>query len=123
MIGVLALVCAGLPTSATADQQDELTRHFARCTGQLSALMEFQWLMSDPAADQTETDRARMIDLLRATMPANTGRETLAMRINAKHAFTGLLTRSHFNDDPDDIAWAQSRIAREVANCRGLLLN
>lgn len=119
----LALCSFASPGVSFGSNSDDLTRYFARCAGQMSALMEFQWLTNDPASEETEADRERMVDLLAAVMSRDTASETLALRISAKQAFSTLLTRSHFNDDPDDIAWAQTRIAREIANCRGMLLN
>ena len=112
------------PTAhAVTGDADDLTRFFARCTGQFSALMEFQWLTNDPAADQTEQYRAQMIDLLEAVMPTDQGRAVLSLRINAKVAFAALLHRGYFSEDAEDAVWVQTRVDREIANCRGLLLN
>jgi len=95
---------------------------FATCTGRLSAQMEHQWLINDPAADRTKAQRAAMISLLEATTPPGQGRRVLSYRIDAKYAQSVLLTRATFNDDAEDALWARGRAEAEVAACVGLLL-
>lgn len=114
-----ALGLLALPALA----EDDPLRTFAACAGRLSAQMEHQWLVSDPASDRTETQRDAMIALLDAIMPPEAARRVLAWRIDAKHAQAVLLTRATFNDDPADAAWAARRADMEVAACTGLLLS
>lgn len=102
---------------------DDPLRTFASCAGRLSAQMEHQWLISDPASDRTQIQRAAMISLIEAIMPADAGRDVLAWRIDAKQAHAVLLTRATFNDDPDDAAWAARRAESQIAACTGLLLS
>lgn len=102
---------------------DDLLRTFAGCAGRLSAQMEHEWLMSDAAAAQTEQRRAAMISLMEAMMPKGRGRDVLNWRIEAKMAQATLLTRSTFNDDEDDAAWAQRRAETMIATCNGLVLS
>ena len=112
-LGILALpVTAG----------DDLLRTFASCAGRLSAQMEHQWLMSDPASDRTEVQRSAMLALVAAVMPPDAGHDVLAWRIDAKQAQAVILTRATFNDDPDDAAWAAQRAEAQIASCKGLLL-
>lgn len=99
----------------------DLTRTFASCAGRLSAVMEHQWLMSDPGAKVTEIRRQTMISLLEAVINAGQGREVLNWRIDAKQAQSVLLTRATFNDDPADAHWAHTRAETELAACTGLL--
>lgn len=96
---------------------------FADCAGRLSALMEHQWLMGDPRADQTKAQRAAMIGLMEATMPPHEGREVLARRIEAKQAQAVLLTRATFNRDSADADWALRRAEMQISACVGLLLS
>lgn len=102
---------------------DGIVWTFAGCTGRLSAQMEYQWLISDPASDITEARRKVMIALLEATMSQEDARSILAHRIDAKHAQSRLLTRAHFNRDAEDAAWAQRRAETEIATCAALLLS
>lgn len=111
-----------LPSALTAGTSD-LVRQFASCTGRFSAQMEFQWLLGDPAADRTQAERAAMISLLEAVVPPEDRRLALATRIEAKHAQNVLLTRTHFNADSADAAWATERAAVEIGSCRALILS
>ncbi|MFY0632305.1 MAG: hypothetical protein JXQ91_00710 [Vannielia sp.] len=110
------LLLLALPARA-----EPLEMQFAACTGRFSALMEHQWLLPDPAVEQTTRRRAAMISLLEAVMPPDTGREVLARRIEAKYAQAVLLTRATFNDDPDDARWAATRAEAAIASCAALL--
>ncbi|MEM7717998.1 MAG: hypothetical protein AAF222_02250 [Pseudomonadota bacterium] len=85
--------------------------------------MEHQWLMSDPASDRTKARRAAMLALVEATMAPDQGRTVLAWRIEAKQAHAVLLTRSTFNHDASDAAWALQRAETHLARCTGLLLS
>ena len=125
-MGGLKTLFAGLALVASlagpASAGDDILWTFAPCTGRLSAQMEHQWLISDPAADRTRSQRAAMISLLHATTPPDRGRDVLARRINAKQAQAVLLTRAPFNDDPEDANWALRRAEAEISACVGLLL-
>ena len=114
-----ALIAAHIASPIVAG--NDLTRTFAACAGRLSAVMEHQWLMADPAANVTETRRETMISLLDAVANPGDGRQVLNWRIDAKQAQSVLLTRATFNDDPADAHWAQTRAETEIAICTGLL--
>ena len=101
---------------------EDIVWTFASCTGRLSAQMEHQWLVSDPASETTKARRAAMISLLEAVMTPDQGHTVLARRIEAKHAHLQLLTRAYFNLDIDDAAWAQKRAESEIAACASLML-
>ena len=111
-----------LPSGA-AFAHDNPLHTFASCAGRLSAVMEHQWLMSDPNADRTEDQRAAMLSLVDAIMAPDQGRDVLAWRIEAKQAHAVLLTRATFNADSEDATWALQRAQRELAACTGLLLS
>ena len=100
-----------------------LVETFATCSGRLTAQLEFEWLMSDPRADQTEQSRAAMVSLLETIVPADGEGQVIAMRVNARAAHGALLTRATFNGDRDDAKWAARRAAQQVAACRNLLLS
>jgi hypothetical protein len=99
----------------------DLTVTFAQCTGRLSATMEHQWLMGEPATE-TQARRAAMIALLDSLPRTRPGREVLALRIAAKHAQSQLLTRATFNAVEEDASWARSRAEVEIARCAALVL-
>lgn len=107
---------------ASADAGGDILWTFATCTGRLSAQMEHEWLMSDPAAERTEARRSAMIGLLQATMSSDQAHQTLSWRIDAKQAQAVLLTRATFNDDAMDARWASRRAEAEIAACNSLLL-
>ncbi len=113
----------GLSTAVAAAAQPDTLKTFASCAGRLSAEMEHQWLLSDPASYQTEAHRAAMLSLVDAIMAPDQGRDVLNWRVDAKQAHAVLLTRATFNDDADDAAWALSRAEAELAACTGLLLS
>lgn len=118
VFSVLSLLPAG-----AAFAHDNPLHTFASCAGRLSAVMEHQWLMSDPNADRTEDQRAAMLSLVDAIMAPDQGRDVLAWRIEAKQAHAVLLTRATFNADRDDATWALQRAQTELAACTGLLLS
>ena len=115
----LALVCQGKPLHADAD----LLRTFAVCAGRLSAQMEFQWLMADPAADRTEAQREAVVELLASILPPDRGREVLGWRVNAKAAHAALLSRAAFSPDAEEAGWAARQAEALTAECAGLLLS
>ena len=93
----------------------------ATCTGRLSALMEYQWLVQDPGADQTQSQRDAMVVLLAAVTPAGGQMRAMSLRIEAKAAAAGVLRQARFNPDVAEAGWAQARVARLVADCAALL--
>lgn len=121
MLTFIFVFCAGLLGPLYAGQ-DPL-RLFSTCTGRLSAQMEHEWLMSDPAAESSELAREVMISLLETVMSGDDGPRVLSWRIDAKHAQAALLTRATFNDDAEDARWARSLAVSEIAACKGLLLS
>ena len=122
----LRTIFLALTATLTADvvtAERDVVWTFASCTGRLSAQMEHQWLLQDPASTQTERRRSAMINLLEATMNPDNGSTVLSWRIDAKLAQSQLLTRATFNADPEDALWARSRAEAEIAACNGLLLS
>ncbi|MEM9427292.1 MAG: hypothetical protein AAGA06_11385 [Pseudomonadota bacterium] len=118
---LFSLLC--LASAGSARAHDDPLQTFSSCVGRLSATMEHQWLLSDPMSDRTEAQRAAMLSLVEAIMPAGDGRHVLAWRIAAKRAHAVLLTRATFNDDAADAAWALTRAEAELAACTRLLLS
>ena len=110
------------PALPAAAEENPL-RLFADCAGRLSAQMEHQWLMSDPASERTEAHRAAMLSLVDAVMTPDDGRDVLTWRIDAKQAHAVLLTRATFNKDAEDAAWAIEQAETHLAACTGLLLS
>ena len=108
--------------AAQASLRLDLVTTFAGCVGRFSALMEHQWLMSDPAADQTEAERRAMLGLIEAILPADEARHAMHLRLIAKAAHARLLQRATFNDDPEDATWALTRAEAEIGQCRALML-
>ena len=66
VFSVLSLLSAG-----TALASDTPLHTFASCAGRLSAVMEHQWLMRDPASEQT--DAAWALRRAEAELAACTG--------------------------------------------------
>ena len=119
---LLSLILAGanaLPAHAFEQQPLEL---FATCAGQLSAQLEFQWLLNNPEAEVTEARRKGVLDLLEAVLEPGQERYALATRISAKQAHAALLTRATFNENADDAAWAATLASDQQAICASLLL-
>mgnify|MGYP001549901694 CR=1 FL=1 len=111
-----------LPIKADAPPLPEIVRTFASCAGRLTAQMHHQWLLLDPAADQTEAHRATMIDLLDAALPKGSGREALRYRTTAREAHAALLSRATFNANSKDASWAQKRVSAEITQCQALMI-
>lgn len=116
---VLACFAVLLPVPAAADPglPDPL-RHFAACTGRLSALVEHQWRVDGPASDVTARARDAMADLMAAVTTADTAIPAMALRIETKVAHAALLWQAHHRQDRA----AAARATALVAPCRGLLL-
>lgn len=109
----------GVPSIAAPS----ITTTFAGCVGRLSAEMEHAWLFVDRPSESIARQRANMIELLDLVDEGYTGREILAMRIDAKAAHARLLTRAAFNDDASDAAWALRRAEAQISACKSLLLS
>lgn len=123
ILRTIGFCLAGLVPTTAAWAYDDPLRTFADCAGRLSATMEHQWLLSDPASDRTQAQRAAMLSLIEAIMAPNQAPDVLTWRIDAKQAHAILLDRATFNDDAEDAAWALSRAEQQVATCTGLLLS
>lgn len=106
---------------ATAAPEDDL-RRFAICTGRLSATMEQQWLVSDPASDQTRGQRDAMWSLVEALMPAGSESRVMAWRIEAKVAQAVLLTQARFGTDARAAGHAGARAEALMRSCTSALL-
>lgn len=121
----MALLALLLPVPARSGPSGapDLMMVFAACTGRLSAMMEHQWIVDPPASDLTRAQRARMIDLLEATMRPEDGRAVLTRRVEAKMAQAQLLTRARYDAHPRDAARAQRLAERELSACLSLLLS
>lgn len=117
----LCLLCAAQPVAAFENTLDPQLQFFASCAGRLSATMEHQWNYDTASADITRTRRAHMIDLVSATMPEDSGRDVLMVRIEAKHAQARLLRRAVINRDQDDANWAHSRANALLQDCTSVL--
>ncbi len=122
VIGLTLALGLQAPGAGAFEAQDQL-RFFANCAGRLSAVMEFQWMFDGPQSERTQAQRNQMLDLVAAIMPADQGRQVLSWRVTAKSAQWTLLSRSAFNDDPTDAAWAKDMADRFAGECTGLLLN
>lgn len=104
---------------ATRPPLDQTLRLFATCTGRLSAMVEFQWLIQDPAAAQTESHRDAMAQLLEAALPAGAAPAAMALRLQAKAAEADLLLRALQREG----RWALTRARTHLAGCTALLLS
>lgn len=123
---IAALCLASSPTAAAASATDpplDLTDTMAICAGRMSAEMEFAWLLSDPAADQFETQRLRFVEILNALGPADNPRHKLSLRIDAKIAHSGLLTTAYFGTDAARATWAKRHATRQRMSCQNMLLD
>ena len=75
-----------LPGAAAGQGLPDPLRHFASCTGRLSALVEHQWRTDGPASEATARQRDAMADLLAAVTPPEAVIPAMALRIEAKAA-------------------------------------
>lgn len=117
--GIISLVTAAATTASAGTDIGDPLRHFASCAGRLSAQMEHEWLLNDPASDTTESYRALMIELIDAIMDPDDGRDVLNWRVDAKIAHAALLTRATFQAD----RWASNRAQDMVNDCTALLIS
>lgn len=120
------LVATALASALTGPLQaleNNALQTFATCVGRLSAVMEHQWMFDGPASDRTKVQRAHLLDLVEAVMEPQQAAEVLHWRISGKQAQSVLLTRSVFNSDADDAAWARAMALDFEQSCTGLLLS
>ena len=122
LIAGLIALAQTMPAAAQTLSADPLYL-FATCTGRFSALIEHQWLVSDPASDQTARLRSAMIDLVEAASPAGPAPQVMQWRLEAKVATAGLLQRAHFGPTPQQKALANRQIAALIGTCRSYLGN
>lgn len=115
--GLIALFQAPPIFAQSAD-----LRLFATCAGRLSALMEHQWLLSDPASDQTALQRDSMLSLVAAMTTPDDAARALNWRIEAKAAQATLLARASFGTNETTAARSAQRSDDLLAMCRSLLL-
>lgn len=114
---------AALPRAAI-----EQVQIFATCAGQLSAVMEFQWMFDGPAFEQTKHLPNRVDTLLDAVLPRAISGElpepkALDWRIRAKAAQSSLLQQATFGTDPRRARLAQCAAQLYLAECKNLLLS
>ncbi|MGR1581652.1 hypothetical protein ACSSNL_09310 [Thalassobius sp. S69A] len=117
--GMLSAPVALAQSSVNEDQ----LRFFATCAGRLSAQMEFQWMFDGAASEQTQKQRAGVVDILEAMIPNGRGHEVLSWRIRAKQAQAVLLSRGTFSPDPRQAQMAQRLALRQIGECRSALLS
>ncbi|MDU8910298.1 hypothetical protein [Aestuariicoccus sp. MJ-SS9] len=115
-----SLIAAALAGPAAAE--DKLLREIATCAGRLSATLEHQWLVMDPASDATQAQRDRMVELLAAVQTRDSASRALARRIEAKYAHAALLQRATFGQDTREAEWARQRAKRQMTACSALIL-
>jgi len=119
-IGIgLCLGILTLPGLAMGNTFDDPVRVFATCAGRLSAQMEHQWLLSDPASDQTEHQRDIVLEVLAAMTPEGQESRIMGWRLEAKVAHAALLQSATFRNSP----WAGETATRLVAQCTTLVVS
>lgn len=118
---IAALLCASSAAPSLAERDLVLT--FAGCTGRISAEMEHAWLLSDPRADELQSQRARFVSILDAILPADRAREALSHRIEAKVAHAAILSDAQFGTDPRRSKLAKRRAQTDVQICKTMLLD
>lgn len=112
---------AGVWLAGSALAQQDLLRHFATCTGRLSAQMEHQWLIGDQGSSRTEALRDEIVGLLDAVTTHASASRALGARIDAKHAHAALLQVASFGRDRRTATHAMNLALQQVAVCRRLI--
>ncbi len=107
------------PAPPLCAQPSDPMHLFATCTGRLSALMEYQWLVQDKGADATEMARDAMAQLLDAAMPPDDRVHTMDLRLQAKAAEAQLLQQALTRNGQ----WALALAKRHMADCTALLVS
>ena len=118
----LAALAVAFPCSDVARADESLVKTFASCAGRLSAEVEHKWLIGGEDAELTERRRSAMIEVLDAMAPAPRDPKIMNWRIEAKVAQASLLSRSVFNNDAADAAWAYRQAQTLVSACNSLIL-
>jgi hypothetical protein len=107
------------PSALVADARPDPLALFATCTGRLSALMEFQWLVQDQGADLTKARRDAMADLLEAATPEGLRIRAMQIRLEAKVAAAAVFLRGWRGGDPN----AGARARALLSPCAGLMVS
>lgn len=122
---LLAALFLGLPALGPAGpalaQSSDLAI-FATCAGRFSALMEHQWLLSDPGSDETGQQRAAMLSLVDAVTRPGEEPRALNLRIEAKVAQATLYSAASFDRNEKTATQAARRSEELIGACRALLL-
>ncbi|MCF1707252.1 hypothetical protein L0V05_00340 [Tabrizicola sp. J26] len=121
-LAVSSLGLCGIAQTTPALAQTADLDIFATCAGRFSALLEHQWLLSDPRADETERQRTAMLSLVEAVVPSGGEAEALNRRIEAKVALANLLSEATFGRLETTATQAARRSEELIGACRGLLL-
>jgi hypothetical protein len=111
------------PTDLPAQSQPDLIAVIASCTGRLSAVMEYQWLVQDPGSDDTRIKRDAMAELLRAVTPPGDVVRAMGVRLDAKRSQTVLLQAALFGADRTRSGWAARRADHLLRTCAALLVS
>ena len=115
-----------------AQALDTSARHqaeqIAQCTGRMSAVVEFDWLLNPTRADEAARQRQAFVDVLEAMMPyaeaaGMAPREVLAQRISAKRAHAELLHIIAFSPDDRQARHARQLSERFIRACHTLILS
>ena len=111
------------PVVLFAQTPPDLIAVMASCTGRLSALMEYQWLVQDPASEDTKIKRDEMAALLQAVTPPGEDVRAMALRLDAKQSQAALLQAARFGTDHARSGWARQRAAHLLGTCAALLVS
>lgn len=115
---ILAMKFQALPLVA----QTPDAKTFAFCVGRLSALMEHQWLFSDPLAERTTAQRDAMLALAEAVALQTDQAKLILWRVEAKTTQAELLNIASFSTNKATAARAAQRSEELVSACSTLLL-
>lgn len=112
----------GVFQASSAFPQNADLHLFATCAGRLSALMEDQWLIADPASDQTALQRDALLSLVAALATPDDEARAISWRVEAKAAQADLLARARFGQNAKTAAQAARQSDELIGMCRSLLL-
>lgn len=115
----LAISAPAGPLCAQSLPPTDPMRLFATCTGRLSALMEYQWLVQDPGAEETEVLRDAMAEVLAAAIPQTAASRAMDLRLQAKVAEAQVLQLALGRNG----GWALALVKHHVADCTALLVS
>ncbi len=114
---VVVLIPGLMSPAAPALASPDMTSVFAVCAGQLSALVEHDWLMSrDPSG--AEAQYAAMLDVLDAVTVPEIEAEIMGWRVAAKVAMRRMLEHGDLGDDAAAREWA----AALIGQCQRLIV-